>query len=398
MKELSKIAQQISPSATLRADALYKQMKANNIDVVGFGAGEPDLDTPENIKEAALLAIKNGQTKYTPPGGIPILRSAIAERLLADCGISYESEQIIAASGAKHSIYIALQVMLNPDDEVIIPAPYWVTYSQAVKMAGGLPVIIPTTAENDFKLTAKQLESAITDKTKMLILNNPSNPTGMLYRAPELALLADTCVSHDLYIMPDEIYYRLVYDGKEFTSIAALGENVKNRTIIVNGVSKTYAMTGWRIGYTASNPQIAKIMEHYLSHSTSAPSTISQYAALEALSGSQKSVEQMRDIFQERRDYIVSRVNAINGICCKKPDGAFYVMVDISRFIGKTLDGNLIKNSDDFALAFLESGKVATVSCTDFGCENYIRLTYTASIDTIKEGMNRLERFIISNS
>jgi aspartate aminotransferase len=394
MKEISRIAESIQASTTLTVDALFKQMKADGIDVVGFGAGEPDFDTPDNIKEAAHIAIKNGQTKYTPASGMPELRKAVAFRLLEDCGVSYEPEQIVVASGAKHNVYIALQTLINVGDEVILPAPYWVTYEEAIKMVGGIPVIISTTEADDFKITKEQLEAAITKKTKLLILNNPSNPTGMLYNESELRSLAEICTKHDLYIMSDEIYYNLVYDGKKFTSIAELGEDIKERTIIINGVSKTYAMTGWRIGYSASNLKLAKVMGNYLSHSTSSPSTISQLAAVVALKGPQSSVAAMRAEFEKRRDYIYDRVNAMNGLSCRKPDGAFYIMLNIEKQIGRVLGGKQINNSDEFSLALLESGKVATVSCTGFGCDNFVRLTYASSMESINKGMDRLEEFV----
>ena len=394
MKEISGIASEVRASTTLQVDALYKQMKADGIDVIGFGAGEPDFDTPDNIKDAAHAAIKAGETKYTPASGMPALRKAIAERLLKDCGISYSPEQIVVASGAKHNLYIALQVLLNPGDEVIIPAPYWVTYTEAVKMAGGIPVIVSAAESCDFKITKEQLETAVTGKTKLFILNNPCNPTGMLYSASELRALADVCVKHDLYILSDEIYHQLIYDNREFKSIAALGEDVKERAIIINGVSKSYAMTGWRIGYSASDIRLAEVMGNYLSHSTSSPSTISQIAAAEALKGPQSSVASMRREFERRRDYIVERINTIGDVSCRKPEGAFYVMMNIKKLVGKRLGGTYIRNSDDFSLAFLESGKVAAVSCTGFGCEDFIRLTYAASMETIKEGMDRLEAFL----
>lgn len=394
MKEISRVAAAVQASTTLAVDSLFKQMKADGKDVVGFGAGEPDFDTPENIKEAAYKAIRDGQTKYTPASGIPALRQAAADRLAADCGVSYTAGQIVIASGAKHNIYAALQTLLNPGDEVILPAPYWVTYAEAVKMAGGVPVSVPASEANEFKTTGEQLENAITDKTKLFIINNPSNPTGMLYSAENLRGLADVCVKHDLYIMSDEIYYKLVYDGKPFTSIAALGEDVKERTILINGVSKSYAMTGWRIGYSASNTRIAEVMGNYLSHSTSSPSTISQFAAVEALAGPQDGIEAMRDVFEKRRDYIVKRVNSIDGVSCRNPEGAFYVMINIEKLISKTLGGIVINNSDDFSMAFLESGLVAVVSCSGFGCDNFVRMTYAASMESIEEGMNRLERFV----
>ena len=394
MKEISKLASNVQASTTLTVDALFKQMKADGADVVGFGAGEPDFDTPENIKEAAHSAIRNGYTKYTHSSGMPELRKTVADRLEADFGISYTPEQIVVASGAKHSVYITLRTLIDDGDEVILPAPYWVTYAEIIKMVGGVPVIIPASEENSFKITKKQLEDAISEKTKLFILNNPSNPTGMIYDEDELRELSGVCVEHDLYIMSDEIYYNLVYDGKKFTSVAELGEEIKKRTIIINGVSKTYAMTGWRIGYSASNKQLAGVMGNYLSHSTSSPSTISQLAAIEALKGSQESVLAMRNEFEKRRDYIVKRINAMDGLSCRKPDGAFYIMLNIEKQIGRTLGGKLINNSDDFSISFLESGKVATVSCTGFGCENFVRLTYASSMESIEKGMDRLERFI----
>ena len=394
MKEISKIASMVKASATLKVDALYKQMKAEGKDVIGFGAGEPDFDTPDHIKEAAYKAIREGKTKYTPSNGLPLLRQAAANRILADFGVKYTAEQMVVASGAKHSIYIALQVLLNPGDEVVLPAPCWVTYAEAVRMAGGVSVIVPSQETDGFKITKDQLEHAVTDKTKLFIINNPSNPTGMLYNADELRELAESCIRHDLYILADEVYYRFVYDGREFTSIASLGDDVKERAIIVNGVSKLYSMTGWRIGYTASTAKLAEVMGNYLSHSTSSPSTISQIAAIEALSGPQDSVFEMRDVFQKRRDYIVERINSIEGVSCRKPEGAFYIMLNIEKQIGRELGGRTIKNSDDFSMALLESSHVAAVSCSGFGCDNFIRMTYAASMEAIKEGMNRLEKFV----
>ncbi|MCL2819906.1 MAG: pyridoxal phosphate-dependent aminotransferase [Oscillospiraceae bacterium] len=394
MKEISKIASNVKASTTITVDSLYKQMKADGIDVIGFGAGEPDFETPENIREAAHTAIRNGHTKYTHSSGMPELRKSVVHRLAEDCRIDYAPEQIVIASGAKHNIYVTVRTLINIGDEVILPAPYWVTYAEIIKMAGGVPVIIPASEANDFKITKTELEAAVTERTKLFILNNPSNPTGMLYNEKELRDLAETCVNHDLYIMSDEIYYNLVYDGKKFTSVAELGEDIKERTIIINGVSKTYAMTGWRIGYSASNLELANIMGNYLSHSTSSPSTISQLAAIEALKGSQESVVTMRNEFEKRRNYIVERINAIKGLSCRKPDGAFYIMLNLEHQIGKTLGGKVINNSDDFSLAFLENGNVATVSCTGFGIDNFVRLTYASSMESITEGINRLERFV----
>jgi aspartate aminotransferase len=394
MKKISEIASQVQASTTLKVDALYKQMKADGKDVIGFGAGEPDFDTPDNIKEAARDAISAGYTKYTPANGMPGLRQAVADRLKADCSIVYNPNQIVIASGAKHNIYVALRTLVNPGDEVLLPAPYWVTYAEIIKMVGGVPVIISASEANGFKITKDQLEAAVTDRVKLFIINNPCNPTGALYSENELKELADICVRNDLYILSDEIYYNLVYDGRKFTSIAELGEDIKERTILINGVSKTYAMTGWRIGYSASSTQLAEVMGNYLSHSTSSPSTISQLAAVEALTGQQESVFEMRGEFERRRDFVIERIKTIDGISCRKPEGAFYVMLNIEKLVGRTLGGKKINNSDDFSLALLENAMVAAVSCSGFGCDNFVRLTYAASMDAIKEGMDRLELFI----
>ncbi|MBE6967515.1 MAG: pyridoxal phosphate-dependent aminotransferase [Ruminococcaceae bacterium] len=394
MKTLSRIASTVRASTTLAVDSLAKQMKADGYDVVGFGTGEPDFDTPDNIKEAAYAAIRDGQTKYTPAAGIIPLRKAIAARLKTDCGLDYDYTQIVVASGAKHNVFLALIALLDPGDEVILPAPYWVSYYEMIRMAGGEPVIVTATEQQQFKITPEQLEAAITEKTKVFMINNPSNPTGMLYSRDELLALAEICVKHDLYIISDEIYYSLVYGDNSFVSIAALGEDIKNRTILINGVSKSYAMTGWRIGYAAANPDIARVMSNYVSHSTGAPSTISQYAALEALTGEQGGVNEMRRVFEERKDYIVSRINAIPEVSCIVPDGAFYVMMNIEKLIGKTLGGRVIENDEDFAMAFLEKGLVAIVPCASFGAPNFLRWTYAASMDSIREGMDRLEKFL----
>ncbi len=394
VKAVSKIAEGVHASTTLAVDSLAKQMKEDGYDVIRFGTGEPDFNTPDNINMAAIAAICDGKTKYTPAAGIPALRKAIAKQLQDDYGLSYDYTQIVVASGAKHSVYIALAAITNPGDEIIIPAPFWVSYYEMVKMTGGVPVIVTAGEESGFKVTASQIEAAITDKTKCLMLNNPSNPTGMIYSKDELKSIAEVCVKHDLYILADEIYYKLIYDGIEFTSIASLGDEVKERCLLINGLSKSYAMTGWRIGYCAANKQLAKIMSNYLSHSTGAPSTISQWAAVEAINGPQQSCEEMRKAFEERRDYIVQRMNSIPGVSCIKPNGAFYVMMNIEKLIGRTLGGKLITNDDDFAVAFLESAYVATVPCSGFGMKNFIRWSYAASMDNIKEALDRLEKFL----
>lgn len=394
MKPVSKIAEAVRASTTLAVDSLAKQMKADGLDVVGFGTGEPDFNTPDNINMAGIRAICDGKTKYTPAAGIIPLRKAIAQRLKEDCGVDYDYTQIVVASGAKHSVYIALAAITNPGDEIIIPAPFWVSYYEMVRMVGGTPAIVEAGEEQNFKITAQQLEAAITDKTKCLMLNNPSNPTGMIYSAEELRAIADVCVKHDLYILADEIYYQLIYDGIEFTSIASLGEEVKERTLLINGVSKSYAMTGWRVGYCAANKTLAKIMSNFLSHSTGAPSTISQWASVEALTGPQEGIEAMRLAFLERRDYIVKRINSIPGVSCIVPNGAFYVMMNIEQLIGKTLGGKLIENDDDFAVALLEKALVAVVPCSGFGMKNFVRWSYAASMENIEKGLDRLEKFV----
>ena len=393
MKPVSKKAEAVRASTTLAVDSMAKQMKADGYDVVGFGTGEPDFETPENIQLAAIDAIKAGKTKYTPAAGIVQLRKAIAEKLKRE-GYDYDYTQIVVASGAKHSLFIALSAITNPGDEIILPAPYWVSYYEMIKMTDGEPVVISAGEEQNFKITAEQLEAAITDKTKALVLNNPSNPTGMIYNRDELKELVDVCVKHDLYIIADEIYYKLVYDGIEFTSVASFGEDIRERTLLINGVSKSYAMTGWRVGYCAANKQLAKIMSNYLSHSTGAPSTISQWAAVEALNGPQETIESMRLEFLKRRDYIVKRINAIPGVSCINPNGAFYVMMNIEQLIGHTLGGRLIENDDDFAVALLEKALVAVVPCSGFGAKNFVRWSYAASMENIEKGLDRLEKFI----
>ncbi len=394
MKAVSKLAQGVHASTTLAIDSMFKQMRAQGIDVIGFGAGEPDFNTPEHIKEAGIQAIRDNKTRYTPASGLMELRQAACKRLKEDCGLDYEPTQIVASSGAKHNIYIALRCLLDPGDEVILPAPYWVSYQEMVQMTGGVCVVVTATEENGFKMTAQQLDAAITPKTKALILNNPSNPTGMMYTKEELEQIAQVCVKRDIYVIADEIYYSLIYDGAKFTSFASLGEEVKERTILVNGVSKSYAMTGWRIGYAAANPQLAKIMANYLSHSTGNPSTIAQWAAVEALSGEQGDIDDMRAAFEERRNYIVERMNTIPGVSCIKPQGAFYVMMNLEKLVGKTLHGVTIRDGDDFADLFLKEGLVAVVPCSGFGAPNFVRWSYATSMENIREGLDRLEKFL----
>lgn len=394
LKPISSIASQVQASTTLVIDSLYKQMQANGEDVVGFGAGEPDFPTPDRIKMAGIAAIVGDKTKYTPAAGLMELREAICSRMQQDLGVAYQPQQIVVASGAKHNVYIALMTLCNPGDEVVILAPYWVSYSEMVKQAGAIPVIVAATEEQSFKVNAAQLEAAITDKTKAVMLNSPSNPTGMVYAKEELQAIAEVCQRKNVYIIADEIYSNLIYDNQSFTSLLSLGEDIRERTILINGVSKSYAMTGWRIGYAAANPEIARVMSNYVSHSTSAPSTISQYAAIEALLGQQEDVAQMCREFEQRRNHLVEHMNRIDGVSCIKPQGAFYVMMRMDNFIGKTMYGTKIETDTDFAKLFLEKAKVATVPCTSFAAPGYIRWSYATSLEEIDKGLDRLEQFI----
>ena len=394
LKPISKIAAGVQASTTLAIDSLFKQMKAEGKDVVGFGAGEPDFPTPEHIKQAGIDAIENNFTKYTPAAGLMQLREAASYRLKADFGLEYAPSQIVVASGAKHSVYVALMTLCDPGDEVVIAAPYWVSYSEMVKQAGAVPVIVAAGEAEDFKITAAQLDAAITDRTKGFMLNSPCNPTGMVYTRAELEEIAEVCCRRNVYVIADEIYCNLVYDDIEFVSFASLGEDVKERTILVNGVSKSYAMTGWRIGYTASNPELARVMGNYLSHSTSAPSTISQHAAIVALRGPQEDMQAMKRAFEKRRDHLVGRMNRIAGVSCIKPQGAFYVMMNMKSFIGKSMYGKTIGSAEDFAHLFLEKGLVATVPCTAFAAPGFVRWSYATSLAEIDKGLDRLEQFI----
>ena len=394
MKPLSSVASNVQASTTLALDSLYKEMKANGVDVLGFAAGEPDFPTPDHIKLAAVEAIIHNETRYTPASGTMALKIAICDRLKADLGLHYEPPQIVCSSGAKHCVYIALRTLVNEGDEVIIPAPYWVSYVELVKMVGGTPVAVLATEEENFKLTPEKLEAAITPKTKCVMLNNPSNPTGMLYTREELEALAEVIVKHDLYVLADEIYYKLVYDGREFVSVASLGEEIKKRSIIINGVSKSYAMTGWRLGYLACDAAIAKVASNYLSHSTGNPCSVTQAAAAVALEADQRTAELMRQAFEERRNYIVERINAIPGLSCLKPEGAFYVMLNIKQLLGKTIHGRVINSADDFGDAFLKEGLVCIVPCTGFGIDGFLRWSYAASMENIKKGLDRLEKFL----
>ena len=390
---ISKKAAGVSPSPTLAIDSKFKEMKANGEDVVGFGCGEPDFDTPEHIKKAAIDAINGGETKYTPASGTLRLRKAVAKKFLTENGLEYQPSDIVISNGAKHSLVNAFTAICNPGDEVLIPAPYWVSYPEMVKLCDGVPVIVKATEDNDFKVTRKQLEAALTPKTKAMVINSPSNPTGMVYTEAELKEIADFAVENNLYVVSDEIYEHLIYEGKH-VSIASFGEKIKDLTLVVNGVSKTFAMTGWRIGYAAANPEIAKAMANVQSHASSNPNSIAQAATVAALEGGMEEVERMRKHFKRRRDFMVDMFNSIDGISCRRPHGAFYIMMNIDELIGSTMYGTTIHNADDFAKLFLDVAKVAVVPGTGFGVDNYVRWSYATSMDNIVEGVERLKTFL----
>ncbi len=394
MKTLSALATSVHASTTIAIDTKFQKMRADGIDVIGFGMGQPDFDTPEHIKEAGIQAIRDNVTKYTPTAGTMEVRRAVCQRLAEDYGLKYEPANIVVTAGAKHVLYGVLRTLVDPGDEVILPAPYWVSYYELIKMVGGVPVVVETTAETGFKMSAAQLEAAISPKTKALILNNPSNPTGMVYDGAALAELAKVCLAHDLYVVADEIYDKLLFDGRTFTSFPSLGEDVKRHTVLVGGVSKTYCMTGWRIGFAACEPEIAKVMSNYLSHATSGTCSISQAATVAAYTGPQDDVERMRQAFEERRNYLYERMSKIPGVRAVRSEATFYMMVDIGGLVGKTLYGKTIRDADDFAEVFLEKGLVAVVPCTGFGAPTYVRWSFAVSMENIKEGVDRLERFL----
>ncbi|MGF7057097.1 pyridoxal phosphate-dependent aminotransferase [Brassicibacter mesophilus] len=391
---LSERALKISPSVTLEITAKAKEMKANGIDVIGFGAGEPDFNTPTNIQEAGIKAIKDGNTRYTATSGIVELKKAICEKFKKDNNLLYKPSNILVSSGAKHSIFNAMYAILNPGDEVIMPVPYWVSYPEFIKLADGIPVPVETKEENDFKYCIEDLKLAITDKTKAIILNSPSNPTGTAYSKNELLAIAELAVKHNIFVISDEIYEKLIYDGEEHISIASLNEEIKHLTIVINGMSKAYAMTGWRIGYAAADEAIVKVMTNVQSHTTSNASSISQYASVEGLNGNQEIIEEMKRHFVERRNYMVEKINSIAELSCRKPKGAFYVMANISKIKGKTIKGRAINTSFDFANLLLEEAKVAVIPGLAFGSDDFIRLSYATSMENIIEGLNRIENIL----
>ena len=389
--ELSKLAKELKPSATLAITAKAKEMKSQGIDVIGFGAGEPDFDTPENIKEFAKRSIDNGFTKYTAASGIDELKNAIISRIKEDYNVEYEKKEIFVGSGAKHVLYNLFQVLLDLNDEVIIPAPYWVSYPEQVRIAGGKPVILTTEQSNGFKVKPSEIQNIITDKTKILVLNYPSNPTGVTFTKEELVEIANLAEKNDLIIISDEIYDKTLYSETKHTSFVQINDSIKNRTILVNGVSKTYSMTGWRIGYAAGNKNVLAAMNNLAGQSTSNPTSIAQKASVEALSGPQDKVNEMVVEFKKRRDFICKELNNINGISCLIPDGAFYVFPDISYYFGKEYKNGKIENSVDFSAFLLNEAKVAVVPGIEFGSDKNIRISYATSMHDIKEGVKRIK-------
>lgn len=388
---LSRRVQSIKPSPTLAIDAKAKALKAQGVDVISFGTGEPDFDTPVNIKEAAKKAIDDGFTKYCPVAGTPDLKQAIVAKFKNDNNLDYTPEEIIVSCGAKHSLYNLFQAVLNPGDQIIVPAPYWVSYPDMAVLAGAKAKIVKTREANGFKMTAEELKKAVGAKTKAIVINSPSNPTGSTYTRDELNALAQICREHKILIISDEIYEKLTYDNFPFASIAGVSPEVKAQTVVVNGVSKSHSMTGWRIGYAAGPKEIIDAMSNIQSQSTSNPTSISLKAAVEALRGPQESVARMRGEFQKRRDYIVERLNRIKGIKCAKPEGAFYVFPNVKKILKKAYNGTTITDGNALAAYLLEQAKIAVVPGEAFGAPGYIRLSYATSMENIKNGMDRFE-------
>jgi aspartate aminotransferase len=382
--ELASRLDELTPSLTLAIDSKAKALRAEGVDVCGFGAGEPDMDTPEHIKAAAAEALKNGFTKYTPSSGTPDLRKAISEKFLRDNGLEYRPAQVIVSNGAKQSCFNAVLALCNPGDEVIIPAPYWLSYPEMVRLAGATPVIVQTSGDNDWKITAEEFENAMTPRTKMIIINTPGNPTGSVYTKAELRAISEVAAEEDIYILSDEIYEKLVYDDAEHTSIASCTPEAYDLTVTVNGFSKAYAMTGWRLGYLGAPEQIAKAIDSLQSHTTSNPCSFSQAGGLAAITGDQQCVQDMRDEFDIRRQYMHERLVAIAGVEAVKPLGAFYVLADV---------GTLGLSSQNFADRLLSKANVAVVPGIAFGNDKTIRLSYATSLDVIKTGLDRIEEF-----
>jgi aspartate aminotransferase len=391
---LAKRVSALTPSTTLAITAKAKEMKAQGIDVIGLGAGEPDFNTPQHIIQAAYDSLVEGHTKYTPSGGTAQLKDAVINKFKQDQNLTYTPSEIIVTSGAKHALYTLFQVLLDEGDEVIIPTPYWVSYPEQVKLAGGNPVIVEGKQENSYKITPEQLADCITEKTKAVIINSPSNPTGMIYSSDELKAIGQVCLENNILIVSDEIYEKLVYDGNSHTSIAELSEDLKKQTIIINGVSKSHSMTGWRIGYAAGNETIIKAMTNLASHSTSNPTTTSQYGAVAAYMGDQQPVEDMRKSFEERLNIVFEKLNNIPGFDCIKPQGAFYLFPNVKE--AARLTG--YENVDIFVQALLEEAKVAVIPGSGFGSEDNIRLSYATSLDSMEQAIARIHDFVVKKS
>ncbi|MFG6114554.1 pyridoxal phosphate-dependent aminotransferase [Halobacillus sp. MO56] len=388
--KLANRVQALTPSSTLAITAKAKALKADGHDVIGLGAGEPDFNTPEYILDAASYAMKQGLTKYTPSGGIPDLKQAIIEKFSKDQGLNYKDTQIVVTTGAKHALYTLFQVILNPEDEVIVPTPYWVSYPEQVKLAEGKPVFAEAKEENGFKITPEQLEAAISSKTKAVIINSPSNPTGMMYSREELQKLGEVCLKHDLLIVSDEIYEKLIYSEEEHVSIASLSEELYKHTIVINGVSKSHSMTGWRIGYAAGDAEIIKAMTSMASHSTSNPTSIAQYAALAAYTTDEHEVNKMKQAFGERLEKLYDWIVEIPGVTCVKPKGAFYLFPNVKE----ASEQNGFDTVDAWVEALLEEEKVAVVPGSGFGSPENIRLSYATSLDQLEEAAKRIKQFV----
>ncbi len=391
---LSKKAGNISPSITLSITAKANELKAQGVDVVSFGAGEPDFNTPQNIINAAIKAMQDGKTKYTPAGGILELKKTICKKFKDDNNLEYKPDQITISTGAKQCLANTFMAILNPGDEVLIPVPYWVSYPELVKLADGVPVFVETLKENNYKYTIADLEKAVSDKTKAILINSPNNPTGTIYNKAELMEIAEFAKKYNLLIISDEIYEKLIYDGEKHISIASLSQDAFERTIVINGVSKTYAMTGWRLGYVAASKEITKLMTSIQSHMTSNVNTITQYATIEALNGPVEDLKNMVKEFERRRNFMVDRLSKIDGVSIIKPSGAFYIMVNITSYFNTTFKGEEIKNSVDFARVLLDEEKVAVIPGAGFGLDEYVRLSYATSMEIIERGIDRIAAFL----
>lgn len=391
---LSRKAQAVKPSSTLAITAKAKEMRANGIDVVGFGAGEPDFNTPDNVCEAAIKAIHDGFTKYTPASGTDELKKAISRKFKEFNKLDYAPNQIVISNGGKHSLTNIFSAIMNPGDEVIILAPFWLSYAEMVKMADGVPVIVYGAKENGYRVTAEQIKAACTPKTKAVIINSPSNPTGIIYNREELQAIADVVVEQDIYAISDEMYEYLIYGGEEHVSIASLGEEIYKRTITCSGLSKSYSMTGWRLGYTGSSAEIAKLMSSVQSHATSNPNSIAQKAAVEALNGPQDTVAEMREAFNARREYMFKRLCAMPYVEVQEPKGAFYTYVDLGSAIGLSCKGQVIADAAAAADVLINEYATAVIPCADFGGPNCIRLSYAISMEEIAKGLDRIEAFL----